>query len=335
MTHTKTSQRKKVVAATAATIIGLTMSVSPAYADNDTIYEIASNNLTTLPAALDAASLDGLFDDENAGPYTVFAPIDSAFAALDPATLSNLLLPENVGALTDILTYHVVEGEVFSGDLSDGMIVPTLNGATVEISIDGSTVMVNNATVVTADIDASNGVIHLIDTVLIPPAETPEESEPTIAAIAAGDPNFSSLVSALSSQGLVDTFAGEGSFTVFAPTNDAFAKLPNYVQRALERNPELLKNILLYHVVEGEVLSTDLKRFQRVPTLSGDSLVVRSIHGSVRADRAKVTAADIQASNGVIHVIDEVLIPSSFIRSEIARIQMELKELLKARSMNR
>lgn len=315
-------------------VLGLSLVAAPVYAADDSIYQIASDNLTTLPAALDAADLGGLFNNAEAGPYTVFAPIDSAFAALDPDTLSNLLLPENVSALTDILTYHVVEGEVLSTDLSDGMVVPTLNGASITITIDGGVVMINNATVVTADIQASNGVIHLIDTVLIPATNEPEEGPQTIAEIAAGNPDFSSLVGALSSQGLVETFAGDGSFTVFAPTNDAFAKLPKYVQRALERNPELLKDILLYHAIEGEVLSTDLDKFQRVTTLSGDSLVIRNMKNSVTVDHSTVIAADIQASNGVIHVIDEVLIPSGFIRSEIARIQMELKELLKAKSVN-
>ena len=310
---------KKLTASTLATIIGLTAVAAPVYAYDhlDTIYEIADANLPTLTAAVNAAELDALLNDKDAGPFTVFAPLDSAFAAIDPDTLSDLLLPENKDALTSILTYHVVSGSVMSTDLSHGMIVPTLNGETIEVTISGSDVFINDAQVVTANIEAANGVVHIIDTVLMPPAEEPENPNPSIAEIAVSDPdNFSSLVSALDSQGLVDTLTNDGPFTVFAPTNEAFERLPNYVKRALERNPDLLAEILKYHVVSGTIESSDIGRYQKIDTLEGSSLTARSMRSSVRINNASVVQADIQASNGVVHVIDRVLIPRSIFIEE-------------------
>lgn len=127
---------------------------------------VAAGDFTTLATALDAAGLVETLEGD--GPFTVFAPTDAAFEALPAGTLDDLLAdPE---ALADVLTYHVVDGDVLSSDLTDGMEVEALNGDTLTITIDGDTVKVNDATVTTADIEASNGVIHVIDTVLIPPA---------------------------------------------------------------------------------------------------------------------------------------------------------------------
>ena len=129
---------------------------------------VAAGDFTTLATALDAAGLVETLEGD--GPFTVFAPTDAAFEALPAGTLDDLLAdPE---ALADVLTYHVVDGDVLSSDLTDGMEVEALNGDTLTITIDGDTVKVNDATVTTADIEASNGVIHVIDTVLIPPANS-------------------------------------------------------------------------------------------------------------------------------------------------------------------
>jgi uncharacterized surface protein with fasciclin (FAS1) repeats len=150
------------VAATAALAV-------PAYADNHSMNvvetAVAADNFETLVTAVEAAGLAETLSGE--GPFTVFAPTDEAFAALPEGTVEGLL--EDTDALTSILTYHVVPGAVMSGDLSDGMTAETVNGAEITISIDGDTVMVNDATVVTADIEASNGVIHVIDSVIMPP----------------------------------------------------------------------------------------------------------------------------------------------------------------------
>jgi uncharacterized surface protein with fasciclin (FAS1) repeats len=145
-------------------------SPSPSAAQKDIVdTAVEAGSFTTLVTALKAAGLDETLKGE--GPYTVFAPTDDAFAAVPAGTLDDLLADPR-GALTDVLTYHVVPGKVMSTDLSDGMMADTVNGAQLTITInDDGTVMVNDATVTTADIETSNGVIHVIDTVLIPPAE--------------------------------------------------------------------------------------------------------------------------------------------------------------------
>ncbi|ROU01012.1 fasciclin domain-containing protein [Histidinibacterium lentulum] len=156
--------RTTFFAATAATALS-----TSAFAQEMDIVDTAveAGSFSTLVTAVDAAGLVETLKGE--GPFTVFAPTDDAFAALPEGTVEGLL--EDTDALTSVLTYHVVAGSVMSGDLSDGMTAETVNGAEITISIDGDTVMVNDATVVTADIEASNGVIHVIDGVLLPPAE--------------------------------------------------------------------------------------------------------------------------------------------------------------------
>ncbi|MHA6327144.1 fasciclin domain-containing protein [Roseivivax sp. CAU 1753] len=155
-----------VTATTAAAMGGAAFAA--AHAEKKTILEVAAENgsFTTLAAAVEAAGLtETLMGD---GPFTVFAPTDDAFAALPEGTVETLLLEENRDQLTAILTYHVVSGAVMSGDLYDGMEAETVQSGTVEISINGDTVMVDGATVVAADVEASNGVIHVIDQVIMP-----------------------------------------------------------------------------------------------------------------------------------------------------------------------
>jgi uncharacterized surface protein with fasciclin (FAS1) repeats len=141
-----------------------------AMAQNDIVtLAVGNENLSTLVAALKAAGLVETLQGE--GPFTVFAPTNKAFAALPEGTLENLLKPENKDQLIAILTYHVVSGEVKSTDLSDGQMAKTVQGAEIKVSLSDKGAMINNAKVVAADINASNGVVHVIDTVILPPAE--------------------------------------------------------------------------------------------------------------------------------------------------------------------
>ncbi|SIS49497.1 Uncaracterized surface protein containing fasciclin (FAS1) repeats [Roseivivax lentus] len=160
--------RRTYLALTLAAAASATTAFAAEHAEKMTILETATEagSFTTLAAAIDAAGLTETLEGE--GPFTVFAPTDDAFAALPEGTVETLLMEENLDQLTAILTYHVVPGAVMSGDLSDGMEAETVQGGTVEISIDGGTVMVDGATVTTADIEASNGVIHVIDQVIMP-----------------------------------------------------------------------------------------------------------------------------------------------------------------------
>ncbi len=156
--------------ALAATAIGLAVATSSAYAAGKDIVDTAveAGQFKTLAAALTAA---GLVDTlKGAGPFTVFAPTDDAFAKLPAGTVESLLKPENKAKLTAILTYHVVPGDVMAADVVKLDEAKTVEGAMVKISTKGSAVMINDATVTATDIAASNGVIHVIDTVLLPPA---------------------------------------------------------------------------------------------------------------------------------------------------------------------
>lgn len=146
-------------------------SPEPAETSAPDIVALASEteSLSTLVTAVQAADLVSTLQGE--GPFTVFAPTNDAFAALPEGTLDNLLKPENKQQLVDILTYHVVSGAVRSSDLSDGMTAPTVNGAPITVSIQEGRVMINDAMVVTPDVEASNGVVHIIDEVIMPPSE--------------------------------------------------------------------------------------------------------------------------------------------------------------------
>jgi transforming growth factor-beta-induced protein len=274
-----------------------------------TVVDIAVNNagFSTLVAALTKANLVSTL--QGAGPFTVFAPTDAAFAALlaDLGVSAEYLL--NHPQLSEILTYHVVAGKVLSTDLTDGMTPATVNGETITVDLDGG-VMINNANVTAADLEAGNGVVHVIDKVLVPADFV---LYPTIVDIALNNPNFSILVAALQKADLVDALLGAGPFTVFAPTNAAFEDLLEALGITAEEllaQPDLAK-VLLFHVVSGKVMSTDLTDGLMAPTLNGES-VTFDLDGGVKVNGATVTAADLEAGNGVIHVIDKVLVPANF-----------------------
>ena len=164
--------------------------------------------------------------------------------------------------------------------------------------------MVNEARVVITDIEASNGTIHVIDAVLIPPQELG-----TIVDIAAGDERFETLVSALQAAGLVETLQGEGPFTVFAPTDAAFGRLPSGTVEALLQDPAALTEVLLYHVVPGDVKASTVVTLDSAATVQGEKVTISVDGGTVMVNEARVVITDIEASNGTIHVIDAVLIP--------------------------
>ncbi|MEM9774313.1 MAG: fasciclin domain-containing protein [Chloroflexota bacterium] len=295
-----------------------------------TIAEIASEagSFNTLVAALDAAGLVDTFAGE--GDFTVFAPTDDAFAALPEGTVESLL-EDPQGALTQILTYHVVEGSVLAETVVTLDSATTLQGEDVSIAVvDGGVVLNDSVKVVTTDLKATNGVIHVIDAVLLPPSisQTSEEEvmddemmdEPTqsIAEIAVEAGTFNTLVAALDAAGLVDTLAGEGDFTVFAPTDDAFAALPEGTVESLLEDPQgALTQILTYHVVAGTVLAETVVTLDSATTLQGEDVSIEVVDGGVVLNGSvNVTTTDIKASNGVIHVIDAVLLPPSTVKDE-------------------
>jgi len=269
-----------------------------------TVVDIVVNSPVhnTLEAAVIAAELAD--DLSGAGPFTVFAPTDAAFSSL-PAGTVETLLTDPTGTLAQILLYHVVSGQALSADLSNGQTITTLFGEDITVSIGMNGVMINNATVVVADILADNGVVHVIDAVLLPPA-TPI----TVVDVIVNSDVHNTLEAAVVAAGLVETLSGTGPFTVFAPTDAAFAALPAGTVETLLADPTgTLTQILLYHVVGSQALSTDLTNGQTIVTLEGQTVEVTINAGGVFINDAQVTVADIVTDNGVIHVIDAVLLP--------------------------
>jgi uncharacterized surface protein with fasciclin (FAS1) repeats len=280
----------------------------PPTAPTNTILDIVVNSAdhNTLEAAVVAAGLQSALT--GAGPLTVFAPTDAAFAAL-PAGTVEALLADPTGALTQVLLYHAVSGQALSTDLTDGMMITTIQGQDVTVTINANGVFINDAQVIVADIMADNGVVHVIDAVLVPELN-PQPA--TVVDIIVNSPNHNTLEAAVIAAGLADDLSGDGPFTVFAPTDAAFAALPAGTVEALLADPTgALTQVLLYHAVAGEALSSSLSNGQTITTLQGQDVTVTITGGNVFINDAQVIMADIVADNGVVHVIDAVLTPST------------------------
>ena len=293
----------------------------------------AAGNFKTLLAAAEAADLVDALKSE--GPLTVFAPTDAAFAALPEGTVEALL--KDIDALTAILTYHVTVGAVTSDQVVNLSSVPTLNGAdlTITVTNDGI-VKVDDATVIVTDIETSNGIIHVIDAVVIPSAAQAKAATTSLStgywfgrgwiaqAIRDGRlqwltsrlsiynvarlSGLKTLATAVKAAGLKGTLKKSGPFTVFAPTEDAFADLPAGTVEALLQDPETLSNILLYHVVSGVVKAEDVVTLTEATMANGQTVSI-TVGDGVMVNNANVIATDIMAKNGVIHLIDAVLLP--------------------------
>ena len=238
---------------------------------------------------------------QGTGPFTVFAPTDQAFtdAGID---LNDFNTQEEKDTLSDILLYHVVSGSVPSSAVTDGMLATMVNGDKAKFGVSGSTVTVGTATVTTADVQASNGIIHVIDKVLMPPVDIPTTAQTTGI--------HTSLVAAVIQADLLPTLQGTGPFTVFAPTDQAFTDAG--IDLAALDNPtgkQTLSDILLYHVVSAEVQSSDVTDCMSADAANGQPLSF-TVGSTVMVNDANVTSTDVVASNGLIHVIDKVLTPS-------------------------
>ena len=279
--------------------------VSPVVVADDT-QDIPTNAQNTgshdsLVAALSHAGLVSALQAD--GPFTVFAPTDDAFAAAG-IDLSTFDTEEENATLSDILLYHVVSGAVASSDVTDGLSVEALNGDDLSFTITDDSVMVNDATVTSADVTASNGIIHVIDKVLMPPADLGD-----IPTVAQGTGIHTSLVAAVVQAELLTTLQGDGPFTVFAPTDEAFAAAGiDLAALDNEEGKATLTDILLYHVVSGAVPSSAVTDGMSAAAVNGDDLSF-AVGEGVMVNDANVVLADVPASNGVIHVIDKVLMP--------------------------
>jgi uncharacterized surface protein with fasciclin (FAS1) repeats len=287
-----------------------------------TIAGVATGNadFSTLVSALSKAGLVSTFS--GAGSFTVFAPTNAAFDAAAAALLGagkngqDLVNALDVATLTAVLKYHVVgDARNAQAVLSTPQIV-MLDGNTAAIAQRSGRAYINSAQIVTTDIQASNGIVHVIDAVILPPSvAAAQRSAQTIAAIAAGNPNFSTLVAALARAALVDTFNGQQVFTVFAPTNAAFdeaAKQLHY-RNGLELVEQLdirtLTAVLTYHVIAGEQQAAAVVAADQLRMLSGVAADVAVRNGTAYIDEAPILSTDILASNGVIHVLGGVMLP--------------------------
>ena len=256
---------------------------------------------------------------QGAGPFTVFAPTNDAFVALlaELETTKEALFAD-VPLLTAVLTYHVVAGSVPSTAVQLGRAITTVQGGVFKVeSGDGLTIFDGRwrtSSITAVDLAASNGVIHTVDTVLLPPDQD-------IVQVAQSQPDFSILVEAVVAAGLVDTLKGPGPFTVFAPTNQAFADLLAETgltkeQLLAEENRDLLISVLTYHVVSGRVLAAEVPVGQPITTVQGATFTVDSSfmitdQGGAGNPRAEIVSTDILATNGVIHIIDKVIRPTA------------------------
>ena len=265
-------------------------------------------NFTILLTALETANLKDTV--ATGGPFTLFAPTDQAFA--DLLAQLNITAPELLANpdLASILLYHVAPGRQRAGQLLSSSTQATLSdGKPVLVVLEGTDVLVNRAQVARANVQASNGVIHVIDKVLLPPAEP--TSVNSIADVLQLDGRFSVLLAALAVTGLDDAVAGAGPFTLFAPTDGAFGTLLadlGITADQLLANPDL-SSILLYHVLGSRQGAIQLLAARNVTTLQGDDLSVRLQRLGVYVNNSRVINPNVNAPNGVIHTIDKVLLP--------------------------
>ena len=307
---------KRLIAATL--LFAISVLCQQANAQQKSIVETAvgAGNFNTLVAAVKAAGLvDALSGNDQ---LTVFAPTDAAFEKLDPSLLQTLLLPENKDQLKAILTFHVVPGRVMAADAYGLSSAASLQGQRLNLSLRDDVPRINNSAIVATDIGCRNGVIHVIDEVMLPAVKNIPET-----VVEAGV--FSTLVAAAGAADLVEVLGSEGPFTVFAPTDEAFAKLPAGTVESLllPENKQKLINILKYHVVSGRVYDDEAVKAKSANTLLGRSVQIGFSAEGLQVNEVKVAAKNVEALNGVIHIIDGVLLPPTAMSTTEAMAALE------------
>lgn len=278
-----------------------------AIGEEDIVTTAARNgSFNTLVSLLVATGLDDALRGHD--DFTVFAPTDEAFAKLPPETLRQLRAAENREQLADLLKYHVV-GQRLSipqhPPQDPVTSIRSLQGQRLEFQRKGSDVRVNGNPIGPRNIRCSNGLIHVINEVLMPPAKRND-----IAAVAQQTGQFKTLLAAVEAAGLTEALTGEGPLTVLAPTDEAFAQLGDQLKELVQpENRDQLAAILKYHVIPGRVTANQALQAGKAKTLSGQSVQFSIQEGRLRANGARVIRNDVTAENGIIHVIDQVLIP--------------------------
>ncbi|TAJ43965.1 fasciclin domain-containing protein [Methanofollis fontis] len=270
---------------------------------NLSIYDALSgdSNFTMLVTTLDLTGLNETLSAE--GSYTLFAPTDEAINEI-PEDVLDLLMNDTV-MLEMVLSYHLVNGTYYAADLEQMDTLGTMLGMDVNLTVTDDGIMVNDALIIQSDVTCTNGVIHVIDTVLEPPG-TPDY---TIYETLGMADNFTTLVTALDATGLNETLNGTEMYTLFAPTDDAFAALPEGVLDGLLNDTPALTDVLLYHVVDGYMDEESLTMMGEVQSLQGTNLTITVTEEGVMVDNALIMVSDVLCRNGVFHVIDAVLVP--------------------------
>jgi uncharacterized surface protein with fasciclin (FAS1) repeats len=282
----------------AVALSGISLNLNSQATSGKTVVQTAQENgkFTTLIGALNATGLTETLN--GSGPYTVFAPTDTAFAAMNQTLLNNLT--QDNASLAKVLQYHVVPGKIMSSQLTNNMTVKTLEGSDLVIIVNQTGAYVNGAKIVTADVEGSNGVIHVIDKVLVPQ---------TIVQTAMNTSDLSTLTSAIQMANLTETLNGTGPFTVFAPTNSALAN-STYVNGLVAANDTAnLTKLLTYHVVPYRVVIGNDTNSSLLKTVEGSNLVMIVNASGTYINGAKVVTSNIICSNGVVQIIDKALIP--------------------------
>ena len=288
------------------------LTIGSAFAQDGTtsVLEIVTSEpqLSTLASVVAATGLDEVLMQR--GSYTIFAPTNDAFEAVPAGVLESLLADPS--ALRGVVSYHVVPGALVAANVVQGQAATTLFGE--DIDFDGATIIagLNSANITTVDLMGTNGVVHLIDSVILPdslPLGMPEELD-NLVELVTSEPQFSTLATALEAADLLDVLRN-GTFTVFAPTNDAFAAVPRDALNALLADPDALRSVLTYHVLVGGAIQKDLINFESgmASTVQGSSVMIDVLDGMVTVNDASITTPNIIASNGVIQEIDTVLLP--------------------------
>jgi transforming growth factor-beta-induced protein len=283
-----------------------------------------AQSISDFSILVEAVVAAGLVDTlSSPGPFTVFAPTNAAFAALlGELGVTKAQLLADRALLTTVLTYHVLPGRVLAADIRDGATPTTVQGQTFRLDTDGGRLTITDgrgrvSNIVATDVQASNGVVHVIDRVILPRAsDPPPPPAPNVVQIAQSSADFSILVEAVVAAGLVDTLSSPGPFTVFAPTNAAFAALLGELgvtKAQLLADRALLTTVLTYHVLPSRVLAADIRDGAQPTTVQGQVFRLGLAGGpnivDARDRKANIVRTDLVASNGVVHVIDRVILP--------------------------
>lgn len=293
-----------VALATAAVLGFNSADAVPSEAQGKTIVDVAvgTGAHNTLVAAVKAAGYVELLSGSD--ELTVFAPTDRAFSALESGLVESLLEKRNLATLQEVLGYHVVAGRMTAADIIRETELRTLSGQRVTVDVRADGVFIGGAKVVTADVAADNGIVHVLGGVMLPATDD-------VVTVASNAGAFGTLLTAVRAAGLVEAINGDTPLTILAPTDSAFAALDQKLLGSLLEpdNKTRLQDVLKLHVIPGRLSALDLATYGTVETLGGQRLPVRVIDGRITVGGAALTGNDVESTNATVHVLESVILP--------------------------